>query len=382
MSSLRAERPGLPRDDDRAAASVSPVRVREAAGMSWLGCSTSGAAGSPRPGGPAAEFPAVRFDDGERVRFTWTRRRATTVPRVDPPEPRSGHAAFKIFADDPRFFVHGGANAECSFGDMYCYHTVLEKWTRIDLWCPPEARCCHSLCVVAPDESLPAHKKLPRPFAFGGFFGGAVSRDAAHVVNFWRLVSLGEIASRGLLPPKTRPGQDLSRPPRSAREGKFGPVDTWERHAAAGVVPLSRCNHTMTEVGGRAVYLLFGWNSAYMNHVYRMDVASNTWAHVRCKVPLELEGRPPRARAGHSATLVDGRYIVVFGGQDSRGPINELIVLDVRRHEWILPKMPKGVAPRPRSGHSATFLPDRQCVVIYGGFLGEPDGVTRLEPCN
>ena len=318
-------------------------------------------------------FPDVQFDAGETLQFTWSKKKDATLPRVSLPDPRSGHAAFKIFADDPRFFVQGGANADSSFCDLYCYHTALEKWTRIDLWCPPDARCCHTLCVVGPDDGMPMNRKLPRPYLFGGFLNGSVSRTAAYVVNFWRLMNLGEIASRGMLPPKTKPGQDLSRPPRSKVAGKDGvPVDTWERHAPVGVVPLSRCNHTMTEVGGRAVYLLFGWNSAYMNHVYRMDVASNTWEHVKCKLPIEFEGQPPFARAGHSATLVDGRYIVVFGGQDRNGPINELIVLDVRHHEWIKPNMPKGnIAPRPRSGHTATFLPEQQCVVMYGGFLGE-----------
>lgn len=72
-------------------------------------------------------------------------------------------------------------------------------------------------------------------------------------------------------------------------------------------------------------------------------------------------------RAGHTATLLPGRKLLVFGGQNKSGPLGDLALLDMTNMTWYRPK-PSGNPPSKRSGHTANYK-DGQ-VFIYGGWDG------------
>lgn len=83
----------------------------------------------------------------------------------------------------------------------------------------------------------------------------------------------------------------------------------------------------------------------------------------------QIEGVPPCARGGHSATLI-GASILYFGGHyygsQKTGYIylNDTHVLDLNSSRWIKPKV-QGTPPSPRFGHTALLAGSR--VIIFGG---------------
>ena len=80
-------------------------------------------------------------------------------------------------------------------------------------------------------------------------------------------------------------------------------------------------------------------------------------------------GLPPCARQGHSATVVPERgWIVVFGGANEGGPLSDLFVFDVRTHTWSQRKA-QGGAPAARSRHAAVYVPARDSIYVFGGTL-------------
>lgn len=92
----------------------------------------------------------------------------------------------------------------------------------------------------------------------------------------------------------------------------------------------------------------------------------------------QIEGVPPCARGGHSATLT-GASLVIFGGHYYSGKeigfvyLNDTHVLDVNASKWIKPKI-LGTPPPSRYGHSAVLAGSR--IIIFGG-KGDKGNVYR-----
>lgn len=73
--------------------------------------------------------------------------------------------------------------------------------------------------------------------------------------------------------------------------------------------------------------------------------------------------------AGHTATVIPGRKILVFGGQNTEsGQLAGLWLLDTVGWEWSKP-VPLGTPPAKRSGHSAIYNRDGH-VYFFGGWDG------------
>jgi len=83
----------------------------------------------------------------------------------------------------------------------------------------------------------------------------------------------------------------------------------------------------------------------------------------------QIEGVPPCARGGHSATLI-GASILFFGGHYYGGQkqgyvyLNDTHVLDLNSSRWIKPKV-QGTPPQARFGHTALLAGSR--IIIFGG---------------
>lgn len=82
--------------------------------------------------------------------------------------------------------------------------------------------------------------------------------------------------------------------------------------------------------------------------------------------PPTVSGDVPSGRSGHTATMLSKtNELIVFGGVKGSKWLNTVSCLDTLRWKWRTPKM-QGAAPKPRSYHTATALPDNR-VVIFGG---------------
>ena len=76
----------------------------------------------------------------------------------------------------------------------------------------------------------------------------------------------------------------------------------------------------------------------------------------------------PAPRRNHSADVVRGRWLVIFGGLEARGSSgeNDLWVYDLELHEWHHPDLP-GWAPRPVFSHSSVNHKDD--IFVFGELL-------------
>ena len=90
--------------------------------------------------------------------------------------------------------------------------------------------------------------------------------------------------------------------------------------------------------------------------------------------PEEVEIRPPAARAGHSATLIDeDDSLLIFGGT-APGPnstmayqhtllFSDVWLLDTAGLRWVRPKV-EGEAPKGRAAHSAWRVPNKPRILV------------------
>ncbi|KAG6474646.1 F-box/kelch-repeat protein At1g51550-like [Zingiber officinale] len=173
----------------------------------------------------------------------------------------------------------------------------------------------------------------------------------------------------------------------------------WHQINNVQSLPPPRSGHTLTWIGGTYMVLFGGRGSGYevLNDVWLLDIgiANSEWKELK----YELYGLPsemPLPRVGHSATLVLGRKILVYGGEDSqRHRKDDFWVLDVGalpRFQTVgLKKSPRnfwkklqveGHHPLYRSFHGACTDKSGRYVYIFGGMVdsiiqpAEPSGLT------
>jgi dynein heavy chain len=106
-------------------------------------------------------------------------------------------------------------------------------------------------------------------------------------------------------------------------------------------------------------------NPVYLNDTYALDLASGTFAWTK----LEVEGRVPAPRWRHTANCIKETQVLIFGGIGEKTRFNDCAILDTESEvpAWHDPA-PTGVAPSPRSYHTATVLKDK--IYIFGGYGG------------
>ena len=140
---------------------------------------------------------------------------------------------------------------------------------------------------------------------------------------------------------------------------------------------LPRQWHTATFIPDQQSMLVFGGESfgtqvKIKNEVMLLDVDAMVW------YPASVSGQVPAGRSGHSATLLHPppqpssfslatSFLVIFGGVGlSTGKwLNSISILDTKRWIWFQPKC-QGMAPQPRSYHTATAIGHNR-IIVFGG---------------
>mmetsp|Transcript_40435 Transcript_40435/g.96088 ORF Transcript_40435/g.96088 Transcript_40435/m.96088 type:complete len:961 (-) Transcript_40435:290-3172(-) len=276
------------------------------------------------------------------------------------PKKRSGCATFMISPFDNKVFVHGGASDGEYFSDLWALDTKARRWQPVHTYLAPRARAYHQIVVVPPHSELVkkgSRKAVPRLVLFGGFMEGTLFGEVEVLEEF-------SVMKRGL------PKLHLGKQPRKSYKppDPNQTVDVWRTVELGGEPPLPRCSHTLSVVGHGTVVLIGGWHGEFTGDVYTLDTDIWEWTYRKTTLHESAKsGFPPRA--GHTATVIHGRRIVVFGGQNStQGQLADLWVLDTATWEWSRPS-PAGTPPIKRSGHSAVFNREGH-IYVFGGWDG------------
>ena len=103
-------------------------------------------------------------------------------------------------------------------------------------------------------------------------------------------------------------------------------------------------------------------NLECFSSMYYLNIVTMTWGEVDASAH-ELW---PKRRNSHSAVLLGGKKLVVFGGANEEdGPTNDLWSYDFELNTWF--DFTSGNAPCAREMHSLTGDDDRNCVYLLGG---------------
>lgn len=144
---------------------------------------------------------------------------------------------------------------------------------------------------------------------------------------------------------------------------RFNPsASQWENMTPSGALPAGRCLFAATPSGGNLV--LHGGCASpdgpcFLDDTWILDTGANVWREI-------LSDVKPAGRQHH--TLVAGpesNQIVLFGGQDaSQAPLGDIWILDLATGVWQPIEAADG--PGPRYNHSAVWIPGRG-MLIFGG---------------
>eukprot|EP00761_Pharyngomonas_kirbyi_P014915 gb/GECH01014946.1/.p1 GENE.gb/GECH01014946.1/~~gb/GECH01014946.1/.p1 ORF type:complete len:336 (+),score=59.90 gb/GECH01014946.1/:1-1008(+) len=124
----------------------------------------------------------------------------------------------------------------------------------------------------------------------------------------------------------------------------------------------SRCHATISSVNGK-LYVIGGMSHRF-KYVNVFNIEELTWK------TIETKGSVPSQLWGHSAAVVEDRYIYIWGGRTPARRTQLVLVLDTEKLEWIGIRRFVGPAPKACTEHSCTtWTNDR--LIIFGGFNGE-----------
>jgi hypothetical protein len=250
---------------------------------------------------------------------------AQLTPSGTPPSTRGGHSAIYDPVRD-RMVVFGG------YGSGYLNDVWVLSLAGTPVWTqltpsgtPPGARDAHS-AIYDPVRD--------RMVVFGGSSSGSGLNDV------WALSLAGTPAWTQLTPSGTPPG------------GRWG-------HGAI-----------YDPVRDRMV-VFGGYGSGYLNDVWALSLAGTpAWTQ------LAPSGTPPNARRYHSAIYDPVRdRMVVFGGYGgSNSNRNDVWALSLAGTPAWTQLTASGTPPGARYGHSATYDPVNDRMVVFGGiFVGSVD---------
>jgi hypothetical protein len=204
---------------------------------------------------------------------------------------------------------------------------------------------------------------------FGGQAGGSFFND------LWRL---GELGWQQLQPtdhPAQRYGAAAALDGEGhllvshgfTNEGRFDDTwsfdySNWADVSAAGTRPIKRCLCRGAWDSKRNRFLMFGGQTdgtPFLGDLWAFD--GQTWTEITTEPK-------PAPRNFYAMAETDPGRIAVFGGNtvDVPGPMNDLWFFDSATNAWTLAQ-PEGEAPSARYGHDAVWLPESRRLIVFGG---------------
>ena len=164
-----------------------------------------------------------------------------------------------------------------------------------------------------------------------------------------------------------------------------GGTPTWTSLSPAGSAPPGRQGHTAVYDPATNRMIVFGGTNGVTNGLNDVWILAN--ANDEGGAPAWIAatplGTPPSPRYHHSAIYdATSNQMVVFGGLELSGPVNDLWVLSHANGVGGTPTWSQivstGGVPAGRYGHSAVYDPATSRMVIFGGGLLDGGAVNDL----
>mmetsp|Transcript_2332 Transcript_2332/g.3314 ORF Transcript_2332/g.3314 Transcript_2332/m.3314 type:complete len:1319 (+) Transcript_2332:231-4187(+) len=129
-------------------------------------------------------------------------------------------------------------------------------------------------------------------------------------------------------------------------------------------IPEKLCFHSTAAVGKTLIAFGGGLKDDFKDSQYFLDIPTMTWQQYK------VAGRMPSERKRHAVATV-GREMWVHGGRgrcdDGKRLLGDLYKFDLDSKRWTEIST-TGNAPSPRCGHTMTYLPGLNLLVVIGGF--------------
>jgi len=142
---------------------------------------------------------------------------------------------------------------------------------------------------------------------------------------------------------------------------------SWETVKTAGTTPMARTYHMNENASDKDSFYVFsggetGSQPVGDQQLHCFDLSTSVWRR------LDTVGGgtniPPKRRHGHSLVTVEGK-VIVFGGMAGQTFYNDLSYYDVQSKTWTTVKTSKKNWPSERAAHGAVVI--GSSVVVFGG---------------
>ena len=287
----------------------------------------------------------------------WRRIEAVGASGALPPV-RRDHS---LVTDGRTLFVFGGRNDSGTFGDLWHLDTQANEWVQT---APggPAARFGHNAVYDTPGQ---------RVLVFGGQAGGSFFNDVWAIESHggWRQLDAanGPAQRYGAASALNVDGRLLVSHG-FTHQGRFD--DTWSLDASAAWTdvspganrPVKRCLCRGAWDTNRNRFLMFGGQTdgtPFLGDLWAFD--GQTWTEITTEPK-------PSPRNFYAMAETDPGRIALFGGNtvDAPGPMNDLWFFDSQTDTWTLAQ-PEGETPSARYGHDAVWLPETRRLIVFGG---------------
>ena len=149
-------------------------------------------------------------------------------------------------------------------------------------------------------------------------------------------------------------------------------TNTWEKITYNNLktdiqnIPIPRAGHTMEYYENFLVVFGGGNQTEFFDDLFFFDITTNTWKYMDTEVIyLIKQGTKPSPCAGHSFVKVSPSQFFLFGGGDLGNVFNNCFILDLKCMLWIQIEL-IGKIPTRRAGHSCNYY-NNDTMMIFGG---------------
>jgi hypothetical protein len=307
---------------------------------------------------------------------TWTQ----LSPSGGPPAIRYGHVAVYDPLGDRMLVIGGGGTAGAYYNDVWALSLAgTPAWTQLaPANSPPLGRRGASAIYDA---------QAQRVVLFGGYRG-------SYLGDVWELPLTGPLAwsqvAVGGTGPSARAFHSATYDPGRAEMVVCGGTDgahksdafalsltgpaTWSPIVTPGGTPGARGQHVLVRDPIRDRDILFaGLSSVILGDLWSLTRDETpAWTVVPASSPAVFAPRR------HPCVVLDAPRdrLIVFGGSDPVGPLNDLWEWPLAPGNAIRPLTATGAPPTAKHGRSAIYDPARERMVVFGGF-SSPAGPTN-----